>query len=171
MSTLKVGTIQDHQNSNTAISIDSGGRLDYPAQPRFLVQLTSNTTVPNGHDQDWSVSAASWTEKFDVGGCFTSGLFTSPVAGVYHITYQMYCNPSVGSYIGASFSGTAIDDNFTTLSGGNLWHFQAGGNDTGFSHSVLVNVAAGKTIQFGTYGNGSSTARIDGTYIFGYKIG
>ena len=27
MSTLKVGTIQDHANSNTAISIDSGGRV------------------------------------------------------------------------------------------------------------------------------------------------
>ena len=27
MSTLKVGTIQDHANSNTAISIDSSGRV------------------------------------------------------------------------------------------------------------------------------------------------
>ena len=169
MSTLKVGTIQS-TTANTAMTIDSTGRLDYPAQPRFLVQLTSNTTVPNGHDQDWSENA-SWTEKFDVGGCFSNGLFTSPVAGVYHITFQMYANPSAGSYIGASLSGTAIDDNFTTLGGGNLWNFQAGGNDTGFTHTVLVNVAASKTMRFGTYGDGSSTARLDGTYIFGYKIG
>lgn len=169
MSTLKLSNIQA-LNGTTAQTIDSSGRLDYPAQPRFLVQLTSNTTIPNGNDNDWSTTTASWTEKFDVGGCFSGGLFTSPVAGVYHITFQVYANPSVGNYIGTSFNGTAIDDNYTTLGGGNLWHFQAGGNDTGFSHSVLVDVAAGKTIQFGVYGDGSSTARLDGTYIFGYKV-
>ena len=31
MSTLKVGTIQDHANSNTAISIDSSGNHYYPS--------------------------------------------------------------------------------------------------------------------------------------------
>ena len=169
MSTLKVGTIQDHANSNTAISIDSSGRLDYPAQPRFLAVLSSNTTVPQSHDIDWSTTAASWTEKFDVGGCFSNGLFTAPAAGVYHITYQMYCNPSGGNYMGAGMSGTAITDNYGVT---NVWNFQAGGNDTGFSHSVLVDCsAAGKTITFGTYAAASSTARPDGTYIFGYKIG
>ena len=35
MSTLKVGTIQDHTNSNTAISIDSSGRVTQPAKPYF----------------------------------------------------------------------------------------------------------------------------------------
>ena len=33
MSTLKVGTIQDHANSNTAMSIDSSGRVTTPARP------------------------------------------------------------------------------------------------------------------------------------------
>ena len=165
-STLKVNTIQ-HTGGTTGMTLDSSGRIAYPAQPRFLVTLTSNTTVPDGHDQDWSVSAASWTEKFDVGGCFANGLFTSPVAGVYHITYQMYCNPSAGSYIGAGMNGTAITDTYGLT---NLWNFQVGGNDTGFTHTALVDVDAGKTIQFGTYGNGSSTARNDGTYIYGYKI-
>ena len=35
MSTLKVGTIQDHANSNTAISIDSAGRVTQPNRPYF----------------------------------------------------------------------------------------------------------------------------------------
>ena len=38
MSTLKVGTIQDHTNSNTAISIDSSGRVTQPAKPAFVQQ-------------------------------------------------------------------------------------------------------------------------------------
>ena len=45
------------------------------------------------------------------------------------------------------------------------------GNDSGFQHTVLVNATVGKTIGFGTYGNGSSTASADGTFIFGYKVG
>ena len=32
MSTLKVGTIQDHANSNTAISIASDGRNSFPSK-------------------------------------------------------------------------------------------------------------------------------------------
>ena len=35
MSTLKVGTIQDHTNSNTAISIDSSGQVTFPKPPIF----------------------------------------------------------------------------------------------------------------------------------------
>lgn len=167
MSTLKVGTIQDHANSNTAISIDSTGRLAYPAQPRFMCKLASNATIPDGNDTAWSVDDATWDERFDVGGCFANGIFTAPVAGVYHIHFQVYANPSAGSYIGASMTGTAITESFGINT---LWAFRAGGNDSGFQHTVLVNATVGKTIGFGTYGNGSSTARADGTFIFGYKV-
>ena len=37
MSTLKVGTIQDHANSITAMTIDSAGRVSQPAKPAFSV--------------------------------------------------------------------------------------------------------------------------------------
>ena len=43
MSTLKVGTIQDHANSTTAMTIDSGGRILQPEKPHFHVSKT------NGH--------------------------------------------------------------------------------------------------------------------------
>ena len=164
MSTLKVGTIQDHANSNTAISIDSTGRTTYPAQPRFMCNLASNATIPDGNDTAWSVDDATWDERFDVGGCFANGIFTAPVAGVYHIHFQVYANPSAGSYIGASMTGTAITESF------GINTLYDGGNDSGFQHTVLVNATVGKTIGFGTYGNGSSTARADGTFIFGYKV-
>ena len=41
MSTLKVGTIQDHANSNTAMTIDSGGRPVLAGQACVAVQCTN----------------------------------------------------------------------------------------------------------------------------------
>ena len=38
MSTLKVGTIQDHTNSNTAMTIDSSGRVTQTTKP-FISML------------------------------------------------------------------------------------------------------------------------------------
>ena len=45
MSTLKVSTIQDVANSNTAISIDSSGRVTTPAKPAFFAYLTADQTI------------------------------------------------------------------------------------------------------------------------------
>ena len=42
MSTLKVGTIQDHANSNTAISIDSSGRTTFPQKIAFKSGIATN---------------------------------------------------------------------------------------------------------------------------------
>ena len=44
MSTLKVGTIQDHANSNTAISIDSDGIVSAPQNPLLKLQTTADYT-------------------------------------------------------------------------------------------------------------------------------
>ena len=48
MSTLKVGTIQDHANSNTAISIDSGGRVTLNQQPMFQLGGVTQTISTDG---------------------------------------------------------------------------------------------------------------------------
>ena len=49
MSTLKVGTIQDHANGNDAISIDSGGRPILSGQPCVAVQCTNSGTFGTSH--------------------------------------------------------------------------------------------------------------------------
>ena len=78
MSTLKVGTIQDHANSTTAMTIDSGGRILTPARPAFRAHKTdgnvaaTNIYIPN-------------VCSFNVGNHFstTTGKFTCPIAGNY----------------------------------------------------------------------------------------
>ena len=48
MSTLKVGTIQDHANSNTAMTISSGGVISQPNNPCFHVGKNADQTLNDG---------------------------------------------------------------------------------------------------------------------------
>ena len=44
-SILKVNTIQDATNSNTAVSVDSSGRVTLPQVPAFMARRTSNQST------------------------------------------------------------------------------------------------------------------------------
>ncbi len=170
MSNLLVQNIK-HTNGTTAQTIDTSGRIAYPAQPRFLCHLASNATISGGHDADFSVNNASWTVVFNIGSMFSGGTVTFPVDGVYHIHFQTYANPTTsggGDYIGGSMNGTAVTETYGTT---NLWIFRARNNDSGYSHSALFNATAGKSLQFGSYHAAGATYRTDGTFIWGYKLG
>ena len=45
MSTLKVGTIQDNQNSNNALVINSAGVVTQPAKPMFRVDQSADQPI------------------------------------------------------------------------------------------------------------------------------
>ena len=80
MSTLKVGTIQDHANSNTAISIDSSGRVTLPQRVAFMgkkgdVQTLSANASSNITFDVTDLAHASWNGT----------TFTAPVAGLYRL--------------------------------------------------------------------------------------
>ena len=47
-STLKVSTIQDPTNSNSAISIDTSGHVSHPVRPYFSVRQNSGQSVASG---------------------------------------------------------------------------------------------------------------------------
>ena len=80
MSTLKVGTIQDNQNSNTAISIDSSGRVTLPQRVAFqgkkgdTATLSANTST-NITFNLTDLAHAAWDGT----------TFTAPVAGLYRL--------------------------------------------------------------------------------------
>tara|TARA_B100000900_G_scaffold312492_1_gene271299 strand:- start:741 stop:1277 length:537 start_codon:yes stop_codon:yes gene_type:complete len=85
MSTLKVGTIQDHANSITAMTIDSSGRVAQPQKP-FLFAHRSGT---NG-----AITPTGFTGKIPYNNVFgssgislntTTSLFTVPITGLYQI--------------------------------------------------------------------------------------
>jgi hypothetical protein len=85
-SILKVSTIQDPTNSNTALTIDSSGRILQPAKPVFSVSKTTtqNETTAN----NWV--AINWDSvDVNVGNCYSANVFTAPVAGNYFLSYNI----------------------------------------------------------------------------------
>ena len=83
MSTLKVGTIQDHANSITAISIDSAGRTTFPSVPAFNAYYNGRAVELS--NQKFPLN----TERYDYGGVFNTSTyeFVAPVTGLYAFTW------------------------------------------------------------------------------------
>jgi len=96
-SILKVNTIQDATNSNTALSIDSSGRVTRNVIPSFRAVRASagNVTYSAGAN----ISADFDTTTFNVGNCFSTstGKFTAPVDGLYYFMAQLYNNSAADS--------------------------------------------------------------------------
>ena len=167
-SILKVNTIQDATNSNTAISVDSSGRVTTPARPSFKAYMSSDQTAPS---QSTFTTIQFNAENHDIGGNFNTSnyTFTTPVSGVYYF-YTSY------SYV-ASASGT----------GGAIISMRAGGTaiaavdflveDTsarwGSSCSTVVNLNAGVAVTSLAYGPARSIFGGDfgQTQFCGYLIG
>ena len=61
MSTLKVGTIQDHANGNTAIEIASDGTFKPSKVPAFRVHTSANVSGSSGSWTNIPLNATSGT--------------------------------------------------------------------------------------------------------------
>ena len=149
MSTLKVGTIQDHANGNTAITIDSSGRILTPARPAFLAAATGNGNYV-------SVAAgtpfpANTTFK-NIGNHYNTSTykFTAPIAGFYLFTWSALTN-NTGN---GSRPCLYVNNSTTHPSGlrpvaGNDNGAQAGGTT---SYSVLCYLAVNDAAFMGSDG-------------------
>jgi|TARA_B100000035_G_scaffold91175_1_gene76971 hypothetical protein len=120
MSTLKVGTIQDHANSTTAMTIDNAGRILTPARPAFYAK---------GQSGQGAVSASNYivfpSVDFDIGSNYNSstGTFTAPIAGIYQfhasvmgdgtdarLMIRLYKNGAAWAQGSSSSNGTQYQD-------------------------------------------------------------
>lgn len=111
MSTLKVGTIQDHANSTTALTIDSSGRVKRSVIPAWYCVRTPGTThnIPAGANSDiadWKSDSTGLTNPsfapYVSGGVtLTSNTtITIPIAGLYHISWNLrISNVGAGAYV------------------------------------------------------------------------
>jgi hypothetical protein len=95
-SILKVNTIQDATNSNTAMTISTGGVISEPNRPCFHVGKTADQTLSDGTVS--TITFESITDGGDSGrvinkgGLFASNKFTvtSTTTGIYYFYTNLF---------------------------------------------------------------------------------
>jgi len=89
-SILKVNTIQDATNSNTAMTVDTTGRVLTPARPAFRAYNSTSGWTEVTHNTNALVAYNA--EKYDIGSNFNTSTyrFTAPVAGLYFFSARVY---------------------------------------------------------------------------------
>jgi hypothetical protein len=155
-SILKVSEIQDPTNSNTALTIDSAGRVLMPKNPALYVHTWSGT---NGTRTNGNSNAASLTYSTvvtDDGSCWnnTIGEFTCPVAGRYYVTANFSRRLDSTTWFGG-----IIEHNTTKMA--QAWHPPANPADTNWvyitmSLTCIVNAVVNDTIAPCYYTNYSA---------------
>ena len=174
MSTLKVGTIQDHANSTTAMTIDNAGRILTPARPMFDVAKSTTQTTTSGQ-----ILKVTWdTENYDIGGNFASDKFTAPVAGKYFMNavvtfYQMGAGAGIGLqwykngsvFRSGHHQSTEINITFAVTSCG---VFDLNANDY---LEVYVFQGSGSSQNIGVANSSYTVNAVGSNYWSGYLIG
>lgn len=100
-SILKVSTLQDPTNSNTALSIDSSGLILTPARPAF--HFRRNASMGASGDITYTHT------EFNLGSHATqnTGVFIAPIGGVYQFSFQCIgTQSSVATDVYAKINGT-----------------------------------------------------------------
>ena len=152
MSTLKVGTIQDHANSITAMTIDASGRILTPARPAFRAEKrASNQTVTSGV----TAQVTFEHEAFDIGSNYdtSTSRFTAPIAGIYHFNavVRAVANNGTMDYVSMKLykNGSLYAD---------MFQMQTASNQMGNSH-----IGGSATVQLVATDYVSIHASISGT--------
>ena len=109
-SIIKVNTIQDATNSNTALSIDSTGRITEPNKPAFQIQYNSQNSLDFSSGVALSGTAYynSSTLQEQGGSNFdiSTGHYVMPVSGFYFFHVGIRLDNFAGSYIYITLDGT-----------------------------------------------------------------
>ena len=174
MSTLKVGTIQDHATGTTAINIDSAGRVTKPALPCWNVS-TDTADDQNSTTNSWTDLNRFFTGKdcdFLNGGCtLTSNTYiTIPVTGFYQV------NATIRSdLVGTGYVWLMISKNNSTVpstSGpSDIWN-----NPNSAYHTQtmtgLMQLSANDTLRIKYFSNSDANWHVNPSSFFsGFLVG
>ena len=167
MSTLKVGTIQDHTNSNNALVIDSSGRVTEPAKPCFAVITNRSVTG----DFTSTVALPFDVIEFQRGGTVvaisgsgdnTAATFTAPITGIYQFNYTVNLGGTGNSN---TFNSTMIYiDGAQVASGNDPSYRQLDDPEAGqyhaFGSSFLISLNANQTVKPMLQANGDTSITV-----------
>tara|TARA_B100000085_G_scaffold231809_1_gene218765 strand:+ start:196 stop:741 length:546 start_codon:yes stop_codon:yes gene_type:complete len=180
MSTLKVGTIQDHTNSNNALLIDSSGRVTAPANPKFSASLgtsigVADYTATSGIGTD-AFTVPLDTEDFDIGNCLgisgTVATFTAPITGYYNFNLScMFQNATQAGHINIYFDVNGVLENSNSDDDYRVIENPGGANYLTLTNSALIYVPSGQTVQPAMYVSGDTSIGIrKGTRFQGFLV-
>ena len=132
-SIIKVNTIQDATNSNTAMSVASDGRTTFTTQPQITTPIAFHAAQENSTGAGVQGTINFSTVFVNLGSAFdgSNGRFTAPIAGTYFFHLHAFgCGNTGGSTVGSG----------STLAG----RFQKNGSDfTGASKMYnLINATS-----------------------------
>ena len=161
-SIIKVNTIQDATNSNTALSIDSSGRVTTSTnRPAFMARRTSNQSAGTVVFDTVMINQGSHYDN-------SNGRFTAPIAGLYSFSCCVLTdndgtnayfntNIAINGAIYAVYQGRTEDD-----------------NDFPGIVNVIASLSASDYVEVthpdtAVYGTSSATANF--TYFCGYLLG
>lgn len=138
-SILKVSEIQDPTNGNTALSVDSTGRVTQPALPAACFHYQGSNLAGA------AIIPLNTQSVLQGGMTMSSNAITLPVTGLYHIGWY-HLNNLNSSYavIIIRINGVAN----TILQHGNQTQYKpANGNNT-FSYNTIASLSANDTVDF-----------------------
>tara|TARA_R110001592_G_scaffold24143_1_gene93653 strand:- start:528 stop:1049 length:522 start_codon:yes stop_codon:yes gene_type:complete len=153
-SILKVSEIQDPTNGNSALTVDSSGRFNAPANP--ILHATGGSGLgwlsPSGSAATitgWVTSGT--TVAFNRGFNVSSGVVTVPCDGVYEVHLSMLTEVNNGEYV-----LVRIKKGSTIYSTNQIYQLDSGRQQTTLTMSCLFEANAGETITSTVQGGGSS---------------
>mgnify|MGYP006238738127 FL=1 len=160
-SILKVSEIQDPTNGNSALTVDTSGRISTPARPSFGARGYVGAVTGQGYQKTSYYNAIDHNIGSHFDNSTTTGAkFTAPVAGVYHFIHFMGLRGANGNYLGLHISKNGSNYLEGWSSNG------VSSNHDSITVAAYMQLAVGDIIRAGWHGDyqGPSTDNVYGGF-------